>query len=101
MPHIGMDGRQGERPQSPHTATTQLQPLTRVSLLQYSRKRTIQLGCIILIVGGALCSGSVTIGMFYAGRVIAGIGAGILAVVVPMYQGEVATAETRGAMMSV
>jgi MFS family permease len=36
-----------------------------------------------------------------AGRVIAGIGAGILAVVVPMYQGEVATAETRGAMMAV
>ena len=39
--------------------------------------------------------------MFLVGRVIAGIGAGILAVVVPMYQGEVATAETRGAMMCV
>lgn len=54
-----------------------------------------------MIIGGALCAGSVSLGMFYAGRVIAGIGAGILAVVVPMYQGEVATAETRGAMMSV
>jgi MFS family permease len=68
---------------------------------KYSRKRTIQLGCLILIIGGTLCAGSVTIGMFYVGRVFAGIGAGILAVVVPMYQGEVATAETRGAMMSV
>jgi len=67
----------------------------------WGRKRTIQLGCAILVVGGALCSGSVSIGMFIAGRVIAGVGAGILAVVVPMYQGEVSTAETRGAMMCV
>ena len=39
--------------------------------------------------------------MFGVGRAVAGIGSGILAVVVPMYQGEVATAETRGAMMCV
>jgi MFS family permease len=68
---------------------------------KYGRKRTMQLGCIILVVGGALCAGSVSIGMFIAGRVVAGMGAGILAVVVPMYQGEVSTAETRGAMMCV
>ncbi|KAK3722527.1 hypothetical protein LTR37_002519 [Vermiconidia calcicola] len=68
---------------------------------RYSRKRTIELGCIVLIVGGTLCAGSISIGMFLAGRVIAGIGSGILAVVVPMYQGEVATAETRGAMMCI
>lgn len=61
----------------------------------------MMLGCAILAVGGALCAGSVNIGMFLAGRVIAGIGAGILAVCVPMYQGEVSTAETRGAMMCV
>nr|OQO18026.1 hypothetical protein B0A51_14109 [Rachicladosporium sp. CCFEE 5018] len=67
----------------------------------YGRKRTIQLGCIILIVGGALCSGAVDMAIFLVGRVIAGIGAGILAVVVPMYQGEISTAETRGAMMCV
>lgn len=67
----------------------------------FGRKRTMQLGCAILVVGGALCSGSISIGMFLAGRVIAGIGAGILAVCVPMYQGEVSTPETRGAMMCV
>lgn len=39
--------------------------------------------------------------MFGVGRAIAGVGSGILAIVVPMYQGEVATAETRGAMMCV
>ncbi|RMY22103.1 hypothetical protein D0867_02933 [Hortaea werneckii] len=67
----------------------------------FGRKRTLLLGCLILIVGGAICSGSISIGMFIAGRVVAGIGAGILAVCVPMYQGEVSTAETRGAMMCV
>jgi len=67
----------------------------------FGRKRTMQLGCAILVVGGALCSGANSIGMFLGGRVVAGIGAGILAVCVPMYQGEVSTAETRGAMMCV
>ncbi|SMQ51655.1 unnamed protein product [Zymoseptoria tritici ST99CH_3D7] len=65
------------------------------------RKRTIEIGCAVLIVGGALCAGSVTIGMFYAGRFVAGAGAGILAVIVPMYQGEISTANIRGAMMCV
>ena len=65
------------------------------------RKHTMQLGCAILILGGALCSGSVDIAMFIIGRIIAGIGSGILACVVPQYQAEVATAETRGAMVCV
>ena len=39
--------------------------------------------------------------MFVVGRAVSGMGSGILAIVVPMYQGEVATAETRGAMMCV
>jgi MFS family permease len=68
---------------------------------KYSRKRTLQGGCVVLIVGGALCAGAVDIGMFLVGRVIAGIGAGVLACVVPIYQSEVSTPETRGAMVSI
>lgn len=68
---------------------------------KYSRKKTIQFACVVLVIGGALNAGSVNITMFAIGRVVAGIGSGILAVVVPMYQGEIATAETRGAMMCV
>ncbi|KAK3081688.1 hypothetical protein LTS18_003870 [Coniosporium uncinatum] len=67
----------------------------------YGRKRTMQLGSAILIVGGALCAGAVNMAMFLVGRVIAGIGAGILACCVPQYQSEVSTAETRGAMVCV
>lgn len=67
----------------------------------YGRKRTLQFGCLVLIVGGALCSGAVNMGMFLAGRFIAGVGAAILACVVPIYQAEVSTPETRGAMVAI
>ncbi|KAL9053900.1 MAG: hypothetical protein Q9162_004473 [Coniocarpon cinnabarinum] len=63
------------------------------------RRHTMELGCLILAVGGAICAGSVSIAMFLVGRIIAGCGSGILACVVPQYQAEVATAETRGAMV--
>lgn len=66
----------------------------------FGRKRTIQAGCIVLVVGGALCSGSVHIAMFLVGRFVAGMGSGILTCIVPIYQAEVSTAETRGAMVA-
>ena len=66
----------------------------------FSRKRTIQLGSVILIIGGALCSGAVHMAMFLVGRFIAGAGSGILTCIVPIYQAEVSTAETRGAMVA-
>ncbi|KAL2425366.1 MFS-type transporter criB [Exophiala dermatitidis] len=67
----------------------------------YGRKRTMQVGCVILIVGGALCAGAYDMAMFLVGRFVAGLGAGILACVVPIYQAEVSTPETRGAMVCV
>jgi MFS family permease len=57
-------------------------------------------GAIILIIGAALCAGSVNVGMFIAARFIAGWGVGILISVIPMYQSEVSTPETRGFMVS-
>jgi MFS family permease len=68
---------------------------------KYGRKWSMMGGCVVLIVGGALCAGSVDIAMFLVGRFVAGMGAGILACVVPMYQAEVSTPETRGAMVCV
>lgn len=59
------------------------------------------IGSAILVVGGALCGGAVHIAMFLVGRFVAGLGTGMLACVVPMYQSEVSTAETRGAMVCV
>ncbi|KAL4773239.1 general substrate transporter [Aspergillus nidulans var. acristatus] len=67
----------------------------------YGRKTTICLGAAVLIIGGALCAGAVHMAMFLVGRFVAGLGAGILACSVPIYQAEVSTAETRGAMVCV
>ena len=67
----------------------------------FGRKRTIQFGLVVLIIGGALCAGTVDITMFIIARLIAGIGSGTLACIVPTYQAEISTADTRGAMVAV
>jgi len=51
---------------------------------RYSRKNTMQLGAVILILGAALCAGSVNIPMFLVARFISGWGIGILICVIPM-----------------
>lgn len=60
----------------------------------------MQIGASILILGAALCAGSVNVPMFIVARIIAGLGIGILTCVIPMYQAEVSTPETRGFMVS-
>ncbi|KAK5091056.1 hypothetical protein LTR05_001236 [Lithohypha guttulata] len=67
---------------------------------KFSRKYAIQIGAAILVVGAALCAGSVNVAMFVVARLVAGIGIGILTCVIPMYQSEVSTPETRGFMVS-
>jgi predicted MFS family arabinose efflux permease len=59
------------------------------------------MGSVILAIGGALFAGSVDIVMFLVGRVVASLGAGVFARVAPMYQAEVSTPESRGAMVSI
>lgn len=67
---------------------------------QYAgRKRSIQLGATIVIIGGALCAGSVNVAMFIVSRFIAGVGIGVLITSIPMYQSEVSTPESRGFMV--
>ena len=67
---------------------------------KYSRKYATQIGAAILLLGAALCAGSVNVAMFMVARIIAGYGIGILSSVIPMYQSEVSTPETRGFMVS-
>ncbi|KAI9710317.1 MAG: hypothetical protein M1820_002812 [Bogoriella megaspora] len=62
------------------------------------RKRNIQLGAVIVTIGGALCAGSVDVAMFIVSRFIAGFGIGMLITAIPMYQSEVSTPESRGFM---
>ena len=48
--------------------------------------RTIQYAAMILIVGAAICAGSVDNAMFLVGRVINGLGIGALVTAIPMYE---------------
>ncbi|KAK4505727.1 hypothetical protein PRZ48_003692 [Zasmidium cellare] len=66
---------------------------------QLGRKRSIQLGCVISIVGAAIMTGSVDIPMFIVSRFVMGFGIGILVTLVPLYQSEVSPAESRGLMV--
>ena len=49
------------------------------------RKRSIQLGSLIMIIGAALCGGAVGMAMFLIARFIAGWGVGMLITGIPMY----------------
>ncbi|RKU40996.1 hypothetical protein DL546_003477 [Coniochaeta pulveracea] len=60
------------------------------------RKRSIQIGGFFSVLGGALQGGAANLGMFQAGRILAGIGIGILVTVCPMYMGELAPHDKRG-----
>lgn len=51
---------------------------------RFSRKKTIQWGAMILVVGAAICAGSVNNAMFLVGRVINGLGIGALVTAIPM-----------------
>ncbi|KAG7412368.1 Quinate permease [Fusarium oxysporum f. sp. rapae] len=69
------------------------------------RKRSIQIGGAFALLGGALQGGAANLrfskltwyySMFQAGRILAGIGIGILVTVCPMYMGELAPHDKRG-----
>lgn len=52
---------------------------------KFGRKRSIQLGAAVMIVGAALCAGSANMAMFLVARFIAGFGIGMLITTIPMY----------------
>ncbi|CZT17383.1 related to sugar transport protein STP1 [Ramularia collo-cygni] len=60
------------------------------------RKKTILLGALVFILGGALQTGARGLSYLYAGRAIAGIGVGFLVMIVPLYQAELAHPDIRG-----
>ena len=49
-----------------------------------SRKYSILIGSVMLIIGAALCAGSISMAMFIIARFVTGLGIGIMIAVVPM-----------------
>jgi MFS family permease len=72
--------------------------LTSWTANYYGRKRSIQAGCVVMVVGAAITAGAVNPAMFIVGRLISGLGTGLLVTSIPMYQSEVATPQSRGFM---
>lgn len=64
------------------------------------RKKAIQIGSILWILGSIIQTASQTVGMLVVGRIISGICVGITSTLVPVYQSELAPKEVRGRMVS-
>ena len=60
------------------------------------RKRTILYGSCIFFVGGALQTFAQSMVMMLLGRIIAGVGVGLLSTIVPVYQSEISPPHNRG-----
>ncbi|ETS73341.1 hypothetical protein PFICI_14946 [Pestalotiopsis fici W106-1] len=60
------------------------------------RRVAIIIGAIIFCLGGALQVVGQTLAFFYAGRAIGGLGVGVLVMIVPIYQAEIAHPSIRG-----
>lgn len=76
--------------------------LLAVSLVaqRIGRKRSIQLGGVIGLVGAILQAAAMNLPTFFAGRVIAGAASGIMLTTVNVYQSEIAPPGERGAMVA-
>lgn len=61
------------------------------------RIRTIQLGCVVTIVGAILQASSYSLGQLIVGRLVAGLGFGAITATAPNWQSECADANHRGA----
>lgn len=64
-----------------------------------SRKRSIAVATVIFIIGSVLQTAAFGYAQLVVGRFVAGIGVGMLSMVVPMYIAEVAPPEIRGSLL--
>ncbi|QUC23976.1 uncharacterized protein UV8b_08217 [Ustilaginoidea virens] len=60
------------------------------------RRRTILYGSCIFFVGGALQTLATSMAMMMVGRIVAGLGVGMLSTIVPVYQSEISPPHNRG-----
>jgi MFS family permease len=65
------------------------------------RKRSILIGGSCFAIGGLAQAFVSDIALFYTGRVVSGVGIGILSMVVPLYIGETAPTAIRGRMVAI
>lgn len=62
----------------------------------FGRRLTIMTGAIVFCLGGGLQTAAQNLGFLYAGRLIAGLGVGVMVMIIPLYQAEIAHPSIRG-----
>lgn len=60
------------------------------------RRATLTVGSLVFLVGGVVHTAAMSLDYLYGGRFVAGIGTGILVMIVPLYQAELAHPDIRG-----
>ncbi|KAH8901189.1 general substrate transporter [Thozetella sp. PMI_491] len=75
---------------------------TSVLADKYGRKRTIQFGGVVGLIGAIFQTAATdaSIGLFFSGRVLAGMASGIMLTTVNIYQAEIAPPQLRGTMVA-
>ncbi|KAG6833374.1 hypothetical protein H0H87_007991 [Tephrocybe sp. NHM501043] len=63
---------------------------------KFGRKRTIQIGCLFALWGGAMQAGASNVATLLVGRIIGGVAIGVLSMTVPLYNTEIAPPKNRG-----
>ncbi|AQZ17373.1 YDL199C [Zygosaccharomyces parabailii] len=63
---------------------------------KWGRRRTIKYGSLVFVIGGLFQAFAGEIGHLIAGRLISGLGVGLLSTIVPIYQSEISPPHNRG-----
>ncbi|EXF83405.1 hypothetical protein CFIO01_13262 [Colletotrichum fioriniae PJ7] len=63
------------------------------------RRKSILIGCVVLIVDGILQAASYSLAPMIAGRIVAGVGNGMNTIAIPIWQAETAAAHNRGKLI--
>ncbi|PWN53251.1 putative monosaccharide transporter [Violaceomyces palustris] len=64
------------------------------------RRWGLQVGLLVFVIGVVMQMATTDLGVFVGGRVVAGLGVGVLSTIVPMFQSETAPRWIRGAVVS-
>lgn len=67
----------------------------------YGRVKLVFLGCLIMIVGGALQASAYHVAHLIVARVVSGLGNGLITATVPVWQSEIAKPEKRGKLICI
>ncbi|XP_055352827.1 proton myo-inositol cotransporter-like [Paramacrobiotus metropolitanus] len=74
--------------------------LTSILADRIGRRYSIFVGSVLFMIGGAMQTGASHIAVLYVGRIISGMGVGLMSAVVPLYISETAKTDVRGTLIS-